>query len=142
MVSWVLEGELAVSARPGYAPGEERAVPLAAVEEWIAETQAAGVRSVICLLGGDQLPLYTSALPEGLLARYRSAGFEVAHLGVRDGQTEPFSAAQLEEAWDAFVRLPGPTLVHCSAGYDRTGRVVRHILQRLEERQAEQAPQA
>ena len=57
------------------------------------------------------------------IARYRAAGFAVAHLGVRDGLTEPFTAAQLEEAWAAFRRLPKPVLVHCSAGHDRTGRV-------------------
>ena len=132
MVSWIVEGELAVSARPGFAPGEERAVPLAAVEEWIEGTQEAGVQSVICLLGDDQLPLYTGALPEGLLARYRAAGLVVAHHGVRDGLTEPFTPEQLDEAWESFQRLPKPVLVHCSAGYDRTGRVVRHILGRLE----------
>ena len=132
MVSWIIEGELAVSARPGYTPGEERAVPLATVEAWLAKTLEAGVRSVICLLGDDQLPLYSAALPKGLLARYRAAGFEVAHHGVRDGMTEPFTDAQLDEAWRSFRRLPKPVLVHCSAGYDRTGRVVRHILARLE----------
>ena len=132
MVSWIIEGELAVSPRPGYVPGEEGAVPLAAVEAWIAGTREAGVRSVICLLGDDQLPLYAAALPEGLLARYRTSGFEVAHHGVRDGMSEPFTRAQLDEAWASFRRLPKPVLVHCSAGHDRTGRVVRHILGRLE----------
>ena len=133
MVSWIVEGELAVSSRPGYAPGEEQAVPLSVVEAWIARTREAGVRSVICLLGDDQLPLYAGALPEGLLGRYRASGFEVAHHGVRDGLTEPFTPAQLDAAWASFRRLPKPVLVHCSAGYDRTGRVVRHILGRLEE---------
>ncbi len=132
MVSWIIEGELAVSSRPGYTPGEERAVPRTAVEAWIEGAREAGVRSVICLLGDDQLPLYAGALPEGLLGRYRAAGFEVAHIGVRDGLTEPYTAAQLEEAWASFQRLPKPVLVHCSAGHDRTGRVVRHILGRLE----------
>ena len=132
MVSWIVEGELAVSARPGFAPGEERAVAAETVEAWIARAREAGVRSVICLLGDDQLPLYEGALPEGLLARYRTAGFAVAHHGVRDGLTEPFTPAQLDETWESFQRLPKPVLVHCSAGHDRTGRVVRHILGRLE----------
>lgn len=132
MVSWIVEGELAVSARPGFAPGEERAVAAETVEAWIAKAREAGVQSVICLLGDDQLPLYAGALPEGLLARYRAAGFAVAHHGVRDGLTEPFTPAQLDEAWASFRRLPKPVLVHCSAGHDRTGRVVRHILGRLE----------
>ena len=138
MVSWIIEGKLAVSARPGYVPGEERAVPGAAVEAWITDAREAGIRSVICLLGDDQLPLYSGALPEGLLARYRAAGFEVAHHGVPDGLTEPFTEAQLDEAWASFRRLPKPVLVHCSAGHDRTGRVVRHILGRLESEEARQ----
>ncbi len=132
MVSWIIEGELAVSARPGYLPGEEQAVQAAAVDAWIGRVRGAGVRSVICLLGDDQLPLYEGALPEGLIARYRAAGLAVAHHGVRDGLTEPFTPAQLEEAWASFRALPKPVLVHCSAGHDRTGRVVRHILKRLE----------
>ena len=132
MVSWIIEGELAVSARPGYTPGEERAAPWRRWRRGSRRRGRRGVRSVICLLAEDQLPLYRGALPEGLLARYRAAGFEVAHHGVPDGLTEPFTAAQLNEAWASFRRLPKPVLVHCSAGHDRTGRVVRHILRRLE----------
>ena len=131
-MSWIIEGELAVSARPGYVPGEEQAVPPAAVDTWIARVLEAGVRSVICLLGDDQLPLYDGALPEGLIARYRASGLAVAHHGVRDGLTEPFTETQLDGAWESFQALPKPVLVHCSAGHDRTGRVVRHILARLE----------
>ncbi len=132
MVSWIIEGTLAASARPGYAPGAERAASRETVEAWIAEARAAGVRSIICLLGGDQLPLYTNALPEGLLAHYRTAGFTVAHVATRDGLTEPFTEAQLAEGWSAFQRLPRPVLVHCSAGHDRTGRVARYIQGQLE----------
>lgn len=125
-----------MSARPGYLPGEEQAVPTTAVDAWIARVREAGVRSVICLLGDDQLPLYEGALPEGLIARYRASGLAVAHHGVRDGLTEPFTPAQLDRAWASFQALPKPVLVHCSAGHDRTGRVVRHILGQLEAERA------
>ena len=74
------------------------------------------MRSIICLLGNDQLPLYAEALPEGLLGRYRASGFEVAHLGVSDGLTEPYTEEQLDEVVQSFRRLPKPVLVHCSAG--------------------------
>jgi protein-tyrosine phosphatase len=131
--TWVIEGALALSTRPGYQPGAEFRVPRHQVDRWVEETRAFGIASIICLLDRDQLPLYERALPGGLLAHYVARGFNVAHVPAVDGQARPFSDAQLDEAWEAFRSLPKPVLVHCSAGYDRTGHVVRHILARLAE---------
>jgi protein-tyrosine phosphatase len=133
MPNWVIEGVLATSPRPGYRPGPEHSVPADVVEAWIDETRHFGVASIICLIDRDQLWLYSRSLPEGLVGRYRASGFEVAHIPTVDQQTVPFTRAQYEEAWAAFEALPKPVLVHCSAGMDRTGRVVAHILERLEE---------
>ena len=132
MPKWIREGELAISTRPGYRPGAEFRVSREAVDAWVAEMQEAGIASIICLLAGDQLPLYDRALPEGLVGHYRAVGFDVAHIPTTDGQQEPFTSGQLETAWRAFRRLPKPVLVHCSAGFDRTGRIVGHILERLD----------
>jgi protein tyrosine phosphatase (PTP) superfamily phosphohydrolase (DUF442 family) len=129
--AWIRDGELAISPRPGYRPGAEFRVPRDTVDVWVAEMQAAGIASIICLLAGDQLPLYEHALPGGLIEHYRSAGFDVAHIPTADGQREPFTPEQLEAAWTAYQRLPKPVLVHCSAGFDRTGRVIEYVLQRL-----------
>lgn len=131
MPKWILPGQLAISPRPGYRPGAEFGVPREAVERWTREMKQAGITSIICLLAGDQLPLYDRALPDGLIRFYEEAGFHVAHIPTADGQKEPFTAEQLQIAWSAYSSLPKPVLVHCSAGFDRTGRVVDHLLDRL-----------
>ena len=131
MPNWVIEGVLATSPRPGYTPGPEYAVPAAKVHAWVEETQRFGIASIICLLHDDQLPLYRREIPQGLIRFYTESGFAVAHVGTFDGQTHPFTPEQYLQAWEAFRALPKPVLVHCSAGMDRTGRVVRHILDQL-----------
>jgi protein tyrosine phosphatase (PTP) superfamily phosphohydrolase (DUF442 family) len=132
MPKWIREGELAISTRPGYQPGAEFSVSREVVDSWAEEMQEAGIASIICLLADDQLPLYDRALPDGLLRYYAMLGFEVAHVPTPDGLREPFTPEQLEAAWRAYQRLPKPVLVHCSAGFDRTGRVVRYIEGRLD----------
>ena len=67
MPSWVIEGVLATSPRPGYRPGPEQSVPSGVVEEWLLELQEFGVASILCLIGPDQLWLYRRSVPEGLL---------------------------------------------------------------------------
>jgi protein-tyrosine phosphatase len=133
MPSWVIEGKLAASCRPGYRPGPELLVQPEEVEDWTRATQEFGIASIICLLSDDQLPLYRKALPDGLIAHYLESGFAVHHLPTFDGLTNPFTDEQYEQAWIAFQELPKPVLVHCSAGMDRTGRIIRHIMQHMDE---------
>ncbi len=133
MVIWIRDGQLATGQRPGYSPGAEFSVARQAIDEWVEEKHRAGIASIICLLAGDQLPLYNRALPQGLLQFYSEAGFAVANIASPDGMTDPFTAEQFEQAWQAFQTLPKPVLVHCSAGYDRTGRMVEFLLDRLGE---------
>lgn len=131
MPNWVVEGLIATSPRPGYTPGPEYRVPAETVDEWLDRVVRHGIRSVICLIDQSQLWLYQHSLPEGLLGRYQQAGLEVAHIPAPDQQTIPFTPQQYEAAWTAFQSMRKPVLVHCSAGMDRTGRVVSHILMRM-----------
>lgn len=131
MPNWVIEDVLATSPRPGYTPGPEYRVPEETVEQWLSDVSGFGINSIMCLLDQDQLWLYGHAYPDGLLARYRDAGMTVAHIGTPDQLTHPFTPEQYEMAWNAFLELPKPVLVHCSAGHDRTGRVVNLILERM-----------
>ncbi len=133
-IRWVRPGDLARSPRPGYAPGWEHAVERQAVDRWIGQARDLGIRSIIVLLDRDQLPLYEASLPDGLIAHYKQAGLVVAHVPTPDGKLHPFTSEQLDAAWRAYLDLPKPVLVHCSAGYDRTGRVVNYILDRLADR--------
>lgn len=111
MATWVVENALARGSRPGYAGERGRAVPQGEVDAWLRETKAFGIKSIICLLGPDQLQLYKQ-LPTDLVSRYREAGFEVEHIPVRDYQRPALSQKDLAEVWIAYVKLTKPVMVH------------------------------
>jgi protein tyrosine phosphatase (PTP) superfamily phosphohydrolase (DUF442 family) len=131
MIEWVIPARLARSSRPGFGGEKPRQVGLDEVSDWLGQARALGLRSILCLLDEEQLAYYRD-LPEGLLDTYRRAGLAVTHLPVRDLQTPPIPEADLPVVWKAFRELPHPLLVHCSAGVDRTGAAVAHILRMLE----------
>jgi protein tyrosine phosphatase (PTP) superfamily phosphohydrolase (DUF442 family) len=134
MLYYEIDQQLARGNRPGYGGERGRQVSRAEVDAWITEAQALGIQSIICLLADDQLRLYGS-LPTDLIAYYRQAGFAVAHVPAQDYQPIPLSREALSAVWDAYQSLPKPTLVHCSAGMDRTGAAVQYITQQLRQRQ-------
>jgi protein-tyrosine phosphatase len=133
MFTWVIHDKLARGRRPGYSGERGRSVPCAEVDAWMLEARTFGIKSIICLLSDDQLPLYDQ-LPNGLIAHYRAGGFAVEPVPARDHQYPPLSDEDLQKIWTAYNKLPKPVLVHCSAGVDRTGLAIGHIQNKLQEK--------
>ena len=128
-LEWVKAGVLARGSRPGW--WDERDLALV-VREWTARVRAMGVRSIVCFLSTEELIRFYGTQGVNLFAAYREVGFQLAHIPVTDHEEPPLEATDLFQLRAALASLPPPWLVHCSAGIDRTGCAVKHLVSRPE----------
>lgn len=151
VVVWIVENKLAVAHRPlRYDPvfggSGRRLSPEAsgAVRIWVERMRDQyDIRSIICLMHPKELQHYAdlNLHPWGLLGLYEEVGIKVWYVPWADpahGRTPEDRAklrGQVEDvktnANRAFGSLPKPTLLHCSAGIDRTSPVAAFISEQL-----------
>jgi hypothetical protein len=124
MITAVVPTVLLRACRPGY---PNKAVDAETVDAWIAEANDAKIRTILCLLDDAQLEYYLQAGGDGLLGRYRAAGFVVIHRPVADHQHPAISNELLQRIASDFLAAELPLLIHCSAGEDRTGAVIEYL---------------
>ena len=124
MITWAITNQLACSPRPGAASLPAQA---AEVNAWLKKVKGMGIRSIICLLSTQEL--YECYLFAGmdLLKLYNEAGMEVAHYPITDSLTRRQESEILPEIGKFYDRAPKACLVHCNAGINRTGTVIKHL---------------
>lgn len=121
---WAILKTLTVTSRPGY---PEPYVTGETVAAWIRAAKKKGIRSIICLLDAE-LGYYSHIKQGGLLEAYRQSGLEVFHFPVPDSPIADVPESVLQQITEQFPNMPKPVLVHCSAGIDRSGQVLKRLL--------------
>ncbi len=125
-MNWVIKGTLARSERPGY-PSRyvEKDIVLLSIEYW----KSLGIRSVICLMTGDEL-LYYPDTEGDLIDLYHANGLIACVIPVENHKEHPLNESEMLAVWKAYQAVEKPVLIHCSAGKDRTGAAVRLIMEK------------
>ena len=144
LLLWVIPSLLACCHRPlrhnrlygGSARHlDSDATPL--VHNWAHRVRAYGIRSIICLMSENELAFYErlDLQAKNLLEFYCAQGFEVVSIPWKDPAHVRIDPAALREkerqvsvqALSSFDAIQKPTLLHCSAGIDRSSPVAAYI---------------
>lgn len=153
-LAWPIVHQLACSQRPlrdhplfrDQKPLPREAGPY--VVKWVERVHDLKIQSVICLMHSKELRHYDGldGMEDGLLALYRKVGFKVCHLQWADpahaktAEAKAALRARVKEikvkAYEAFLQLPKPVLIQCSAAIDRSTPVAAYIAVKLSENAA------
>ena len=121
---WRNKGVLAYSSRPGY---PNKSVPLSTLNASVTKWKELGIKSIICLLSDEEIETYYKSINYKLIEFYKENGFDVYHISVPDYKNPPLNDEEVNIVYEQYKNMQQPTLIHCGAGQDRTGRALEFI---------------
>ena len=124
-LSWVKQGVMARSSRPGYPSinGATKKELKKEVKKW----KKMKIKSIICLLSEEEMNENYKVVDGDLVGYYEKQGFEVFNVRIEDYQKPPVNDNDLKMIEEQYNKMEKPVLVHCAAGQNRTGQVVKYL---------------
>ena len=144
LLCWVITNSLACAHRPLrwhrlYGGSGNNLAPEATllVFEWAKRIRQDGIRSIISLMHDRDIGYYQALnlRAADLIGFYKQEGFRVSHIPWEDPHHKKSSTTEKgkmllkirEKALMAYIKLPKPVLLQCSAGIDRSSPVAAYL---------------